>query len=289
MSKDIAEILKDREAQIDALQRKNEALQNLLKQEIEHKESISSALRYHLNKNEALINAVPWIVLQISKTLTYIEVNRYYASLLNMDPIDFSEKPIGSFKEPMLFTSVIQHFVDSDNVKTSEKQVVFNNEGLIKHFFLILFRNKIDGHVAVIGIDISDRVKAEEDLVATRYHLQLANKKLQEKVTESERLTQEAQAASMAKSNFLSTMSHELRTPLNGILGMASLLADSNLSEELQEYADIILTSADNLTKVIGQILDISKIEAGKIEPERIPFNVDAVDRGCSTHIFVPG
>lgn len=274
MPPDLAEIIKEKEAQITKLERKNDALTSLLKQEVAHKESISRALRHHLNKNEALINAVPWIVLQISKKCTYVEVNRYYATLLNAETADFADKAIGAFNEPLPFTSIIRQFVVSDGLKTSKKQIVFSREGLDKHFFLILFRNKIDGHVAVIGIDISDRVETEKELIATRHYLQQANKKLQEKVTEAERLTHEAQSANTAKSNFLSTMSHELRTPLNGIIGMASLLTGTHHDEEMQECIEVILSSADSLEKVIGQILDISKIEAGKIELEQIPLDV---------------
>ena len=82
-----------------------------------------------------------------------------------------------------------------------------------------------------------------------------------------------AQAANIAKSRFLATMSHELRTPMNGILGMAQVLLMPDLTEvERKDYARTILNSGQTLLVLLNDILDLSKVEAGKIELELIPF-----------------
>ena len=86
-----------------------------------------------------------------------------------------------------------------------------------------------------------------------------------------------ADQAADAKSAFLANMSHEIRTPMNGIIGAAELALSEDLSPKGKHYVEIILASGTSLLGIINDILDFSKIDAGKLDLENHPFNLNSV------------
>ena len=112
--------------------------------------------------------------------------------------------------------------------------------------------------------------------------LQVKDAALRKTLAELVEARDAAEAANLAKSQFLANMSHEIRTPLNGVLAMAQILQRSPLQSVQREQVEVIHQSGETLLSLLNDILDVSKIEAGKLELEVAPFDVSALARGVA-------
>lgn len=123
-----------------------------------------------------------------------------------------------------------------------------------------------------IGSNITEKRKKEDELLRTQVELEYINKKLEKAIKASNRLATKAQRANDIKNQFLANMNHEINTPMNGILGFTYLLKETPLTEEQREYVEEIEESSKGLSRVIQNLLELSKIETGNVKVEKRRF-----------------
>ncbi len=119
--------------------------------------------------------------------------------------------------------------------------------------------------------EMLEQISARDAQLAA--HRDNLERTVRERTHELQEAMEEAESANRAKSDFLATMSHEIRTPMNGVMVMAELLAGGGLPARQQRYAEVIARSGQSLMAIINDILDLSKIEAGKLELESVPVD----------------
>ncbi|KQN69336.1 histidine kinase [Duganella sp. Leaf61] len=137
-------------------------------------------------------------------------------------------------------------------------------------------------HEAAQALDTLHGVESE--LLRYRHHLENL---IEHRTRQLESAMREAQAANAAKDVFVANMSHELRTPMNAVLGVAHLLGRTGVSPEQARYLDMIRTSGQSLLGILNDILDLSKMQAGKVELHHAPFRLDDVLHAVATIMSV--
>ncbi len=242
--------------------------------DITEKKQALNALRALSSYNRSLIDANPDPMVTIGADGVITDVNSATIEIT------------GCLREELIGTDFSDYFTEPEMARAGYKKVfrvgmVRDYELEIKHrngsvkpvsYNASIYGNEHDqvGGVIISARDITQIKQVKEEL---HRHKDQLEELVRVRTAQLLQARDQAEAANKAKSAFLANMSHEIRTPMNGIVSMAELLRCTELNAEQLEWLDGIDLSADNLLQIINDVLDLSKIEAGKIELEQINFN----------------
>ena len=232
-------------------------------------------------------------------TLSLIEASR--DPLVTISPegkiTDMNEATVnitGVSREKLIGSNFKNYFTDPKKASEVYQQVF--EKGFVSDYPLtikdhkltdVLFNGSVykDDRGIVVGAvivarDITEQRKHEKELIEAKVYAEIA-------MEASEQAKKKAENAVKVKQQFLSNMSHEIRTPMNAIIGFTKVILKTNLTEKQKEYLTAIKTSGDTLIVLINDILDLAKIEAGKMNFEFIPFKI-ASSLSTMLHLFEP-
>ncbi|MEN0058603.1 MAG: PAS domain S-box protein [Bdellovibrio sp.] len=234
-------------------------------QDISKNREAEKALKYQKHFLEALLDASPAIIFAKDLEGRYTLVNRQFEILLRKK----REALIGKTDQDLFSPRDALHHVRADDEVLKLKQTLcFQDKILLpnceeRHYlsekFPLIDEEGQVYALAGVATDITDFYRAQQELMNAK---------------------EAAEAGTRAKSEFLANMSHEIRTPMNSIMGMAELLLETPLDEEQREFITVLRRASGNLLGIINDILDLSKIESGKMSLEFIPFSLrETVDK----------
>jgi len=203
--------------------------------------------------------ALDAIVLVDVETQNFIEFNKKALEMYGYTKEEFEKITVKD----------LEIMEDEDEIKTRQANII--QRGWDK--FFTKHKTK-DGTIKDISVNVVKIILDEKPYLYATFHDVTEDKKIR---TELIIAKEEAEAANKAKSEFLANMSHEIRTPLNGILGLTDLVLKTNLDEKQRDYLDKAKTSSKALLHIINDVLDYSKIEAGKLDLEHNVFELDSI------------
>jgi PAS domain S-box-containing protein len=202
-------------------------------------------------------------------------------------------------RENLIGSDFFEYFTEPNKAREIYKQVF--TDGFVADYPLticdgklteVLFNGSVykDEYGKVIGVvvvarDITDHKRIETELRESKKKAELATKIAEDAKLKAEKTTKIAEDAVKSKQQFLSNMSHEIRTPMNAIIGFTKVLLKTEITPKQKEYLSAIKTSGDALTVLINDILDLAKVDAGKMNFEQTPFKM-AASISAMIHVF---
>ncbi|MEE4257419.1 MAG: response regulator [Bacteroidales bacterium] len=247
-------------------------LNSLLKKTTEDLKNAVEALKTRAEELSILLSTIPALVYFKDTDLKYILVNKSFERFVNLPFFGIQGKKVeelipeyrdNNYEEMEL--EVIQSGLPLYNI---EESITKNNKKVWLTTNLAPYRDNEGEIIGLVGIswDITYRKKYENELQEAK---------------------EQAEEGTRAKSEFLANMSHEIRTPMNGIIGMAEILKQANLGKKQEENLNILISSTRSLLSLVNDILDISKIEAGKIELEFEDFDLRSMLKDIENIMYI--
>ncbi len=192
----------------------------------------------------------------VSEDGQFLEANHAFSSMMECSREDvFAMKPVDFWLNEQERRNWLKLIEEKGSITDYHSKQKTKNGKILDLNLTTNATTTEDGSVVYLSIlrDITKKLENEQKLLIAK---------------------NEAEQASLAKSNFLANMSHEIRTPMNGIIGMTNIVLESDLTDEQRNYLIMVRSSADRLLDIINNILDFSKIEAGRLELEEVTFDI---------------
>jgi len=231
---------------------------------ITKRKKIESDLEIQTTTLNALFDSIPDLIFTLDKNLRFTQCNKKFLNHFGLKREDL----IGRDEDALNFS---QEYTDEHNKE---------NRKVIDECKTLIFEEFVPG--ADGTTPFFETIKSP--LLLNDTNIGLLG--IARDITKRKEMEEKALAASYTKSAFLANMSHEIRTPMNSIMGFSELAMDSDNIYKIKDYLGKITTNSEWLLQIINNILDISKIESGKMELERIPFDMHDLFISCRTLIL---